>query len=73
MIGKYLLPAVAIIGLAVAISTVIQGNQTTPLVEPVVQSAKVPFASYVAGAGMIEASHRDTGLRYRRGDLRHVG
>ena len=56
MIGKYLLPAVAMIGLAVAISTVIQGNQTTPLVEPVVQSAKVPFASYVAGAGMIEAS-----------------
>ena len=56
MIGKYLLPAVAIIGLAVAISTVIQGNQTTPLVEPAVKSAKVPFASYVAGAGMIEAS-----------------
>ena len=55
MIGKYL-PAVAIIGLAVAISTVIQGNQTTPLVEPAVQSAKVPFSSYVAGAGMIEAS-----------------
>ena len=55
MIGKYL-PAVAIIGLAVAIGTVIQGNQTTPLVEPAVQSAKVPFASYVAGAGMIEAS-----------------
>jgi HlyD family secretion protein len=56
MIGRYLLPAVAIIGLAVAISTVIQGNQTTPPVEPAVQSAKVPFASYVAGAGMIEAS-----------------
>jgi HlyD family secretion protein len=56
MIGKYLLPAVAIIGVAVAISTVIQGNQTRPLVEPAVQSAKVPFSSYVAGAGMIEAS-----------------
>src|ERR1700738_5684579 len=56
MIGKYLFPVVAIIGLVVAISTVIQGNQTTPLVEPAVQSAQVPFASYVAGAGMIEAS-----------------
>src|ERR1700731_1751695 len=56
MIGKFLLPAVAIIGLALAVSTVIQGNQTTPLVEPAVQSAKVPFATYVAGAGMIEAS-----------------
>src|ERR1700730_7451427 len=56
MSGKYMLPAVAIIGLAVAISTVIQGKQTTPLVEPAVQSAKVPFASYVAGSGTIEAS-----------------
>lgn len=56
MIGKYLLPTVAIIALAVAIGTVIQGNQTRPFVEPAVQSAKVPFASFVAGAGIIEAS-----------------
>jgi multidrug efflux pump subunit AcrA (membrane-fusion protein) len=53
---RYALPLLAVIGLALAVSTVIQGNQTTPLVEPAVQSAKVPFASYVAGAGMIEAS-----------------
>jgi HlyD family secretion protein len=53
---RYALPLLAVIGLALAISTVIQGNQTTPLVEPAVQSAKVPFSSYVAGAGMIEAS-----------------
>jgi len=56
MTGKYLLPAVAIIGLVVTISTVIQGNQTTPLVEPAVRPANVPFATYVAGTGMIEAS-----------------
>ena len=53
---RYALPLLAVIGVALAISTVIQGNQTTPLVEPAVQSAKVPFTSYVAGAGMIEAS-----------------
>ena len=53
---RYALPLLAVIGLALAVSTVIQGNQTTPLVEPAVHSAKVPFASYVAGAGMIEAS-----------------
>jgi HlyD family secretion protein len=62
MIGKYMLPAVAIIALAVAISTVIQGNQTRPLVGPAVQSAKVPFASYVAGSGMIEASTEDIAI-----------
>src|ERR1700730_15011835 len=53
---RYALPLLAVIGLALAISTVIQGNQTTPFVEPAVQSANVPFASYVAGAGTIEAS-----------------
>jgi HlyD family secretion protein len=53
---RYALPLLAVIGLGLAISTVIQGNQTTPFVEPAVKSAKVPFASYVAGAGMIEAS-----------------
>src|ERR1700732_321109 len=56
MILRYALPLLAVIGLALAVSTVIQGNQTTPLGEPVVQSPKVPFAAYVAGAGMIEAS-----------------
>ena len=46
----------AVIGLALSISTVIQGNQTPPVVPPVVQPAKAPFASYVAGAGMVETS-----------------
>jgi HlyD family secretion protein len=53
---RYALPVLAVIGVALAISTVIQGNQTRSLVEPAVQSAKMPFSSYVAGAGMIEAS-----------------
>src|SRR3984893_4154989 len=53
---RYALPVLAVIGVALAVSTVIQGNQTRSLVEPAVQSAKVPFSSYVAGAGMIEGS-----------------
>ena len=40
MIGKYLLPLLAIIGLALSISTVIQGNQTPSVVPPVAQPAK---------------------------------
>src|SRR5919201_6494359 len=55
MIGRYILPLLAIAGLLVALGAVIQGNQTAPVVPPVVQSASAPFASYVAGAGMIEA------------------
>jgi multidrug efflux pump subunit AcrA (membrane-fusion protein) len=54
MIGKYVLPLLAVIGLALAISTVIQGNQNPSVVPPAAQPAKAPFASHVAGAGMIE-------------------
>jgi HlyD family secretion protein len=56
MIGKYLLPLLAVLGLAVSISTVIQGNQTPSVVAPPFQAAKAPYASYVAGAGMVESS-----------------
>jgi HlyD family secretion protein len=56
MIGKYVLPLFAVIGLTVAISTVIQGNETPPAVPPVIQPAKAPFTSYVAGGGMVETS-----------------
>ena len=56
MIGKYLLPLLAVIGLALSISTVIQGNQTPSVIPPVAQPAKAPFDSYVAGAGMVETS-----------------
>jgi HlyD family secretion protein len=43
-------------GLPSAVGAVIEGNQTAPVMPPAAQSPKVPFAAYVAGAGMIEAS-----------------
>jgi HlyD family secretion protein len=56
MIDRYVLPFLALIGVGLAISAVIKSNQSAPVVPAVAQSPKVPFASYVAGAGMIEAS-----------------
>ena len=56
MIGKYVLPLLAAIGLALSISTVIQGNQTPSVIASPIQSAKAPYGSYVAGAGMVETS-----------------
>jgi RND family efflux transporter MFP subunit len=56
MIGKCVLPLLAAIGVTVAISTVIQGNENPPALPPVIQPTKAPFASYVAGAGMVETS-----------------
>jgi HlyD family secretion protein len=53
--GKYVVAVLAVIGLAIAIGTIIQGNQTAPVIQPIVKPAKVPFASYVAGAGIVEA------------------
>ena len=56
MIRKYLLPLLAVIGLAVAIAMVIRGNRAAPTAQTVLQSAKAPFASYVFGPGIVEAS-----------------
>lgn len=56
MIRKYVLPLVAALGFAFAIVSVVRGSQPVPAAPPVAQPAKPPFASYVAGAGIIEAS-----------------
>lgn len=56
MIRKYLLPLLAVIGVAVAIAMVIQGNRTAPVAQPVTQPANAPFSSYIFGPGIVEAS-----------------
>jgi multidrug efflux pump subunit AcrA (membrane-fusion protein) len=56
MRNKCALPLLAVVGLVIAIGAVIRGNETPAIPLPPVQSAKVPFASYIAGAGIIEAS-----------------
>jgi RND family efflux transporter MFP subunit len=56
MIRKYVLPVLAVIGLALAIAMVIQGNRAVPVAQPAVRPAKAPFASYIFGPGIVEAS-----------------
>src|SRR5258708_14580995 len=56
MIRKYVLPLLAVIGVAVAIAMVIRGNRTGPTAQNVVQSANAPFTSYIFGPGIVEAS-----------------
>jgi RND family efflux transporter MFP subunit len=55
MIRKYVLPVLAIIGVGVAVVMVIQGNRAQPVAQPVVQSAKAPFTSYIFAPGIVEA------------------
>jgi len=56
VIRKYVLPLLAIIGFGVAVAMVIRGNRAAPAAQTVVQSANPPFASYIFGPGIVEAS-----------------
>lgn len=56
MIRKYLLPLLAVVGVVIAIIAVIVDSRTPPAARPAVQPPKAPFASYVVGAGITEAS-----------------
>ncbi|MCC6320484.1 MAG: biotin/lipoyl-binding protein [Phycisphaerales bacterium] len=56
MVIKYLLPVLAAAGVGLAVYTVATENKPRPVVPPVVEPAAAPFATYVAGAGLIEAS-----------------
>lgn len=59
MLRKYLLPALALAGFLFGIATVLRGNQPLPSAPPVVQPPAAPFASFIAGAGIVEASDRN--------------
>ena len=56
MIRKFVLPVLAVFGVVLAMYTVLAGQRTLPPAQPVTQPAQPQFASYVAGAGIVEAS-----------------
>ena len=55
MTRKLVLPVLAIAGIGIATYVVILNNKSPKLSDPVTQPARSPFATYVAGAGLIEA------------------
>lgn len=56
MIRKYLLPALAVLGLGFAVLTVVNGSKAIPPAQPFVDPAAPPFKSSVAGTGIVEAN-----------------
>lgn len=56
MIRRFLLPVLAILGVAAAVSAVVLDNREQPPDGPVTVPASPPYESYVAGAGLVEAS-----------------
>jgi HlyD family secretion protein len=56
MIRKFVLLILAVIGVAIAVVMVIEGNRTAPVAQPVARPANAPFSSYIFGPGIVEAS-----------------
>jgi multidrug efflux pump subunit AcrA (membrane-fusion protein) len=84
MIRKYVLPFLAVIGVAAAIAMVIADNRTAPVAQPAVQRSGAPFSSYIFGPGIVEASTENiavgtpvsgivTGVYVKWGDLVKAG
>jgi RND family efflux transporter MFP subunit len=56
MITRYILPLISIAGMVFAVVFVSAANRPTPATLPVADPAQAPFTSYIAGAGLVEAS-----------------
>ena len=65
MTRRTLLPLLAAAGLILAIIAVVIGDRAPPAAPAVVDTAASPFATYVAGAGIVEPVPR-TSLLGRR-------
>jgi len=57
-----ILPAIAVLGLSVAVIVAILGERKTPPAQPVAQPAQAPFKSYIGGAGLVEASSNNVNI-----------
>ncbi|MEA2707487.1 MAG: HlyD family secretion protein [Phycisphaerales bacterium] len=56
MIRKMILPALAALGVLFAVYSVVTGQRQVPPAQPVTEPAQPKYASYVAGAGIVETS-----------------
>lgn len=55
MIRSYLLPALAVIGVSIAVYAVIDTNRAPPAQVPITPTVSAPFTSYVSGSGITES------------------
>jgi RND family efflux transporter MFP subunit len=62
MFRKYIIPLVALAGVAFAVFTVVRGDKTPPSVTPVSEAPQSPYHSSVAGSGIVEASTENISL-----------
>jgi RND family efflux transporter MFP subunit len=56
MLRKYIIPLVAVAGVAFSVYTVVWGDKALPPARPVSEAPQSPYHSAVAGSGLVEAS-----------------
>lgn len=61
-VRKYVVPLLAVLGIAFAVRTVLSQNQPIVPAKPVTEPAVSPWEANVAGAGIIEASTRNIAI-----------
>lgn len=57
-----ILPALAALGVVLAIVVALQTQKKRPPAQPIALPAKAPFASYIGGAGIVEASSNNISI-----------
>jgi multidrug resistance efflux pump len=62
MIGKMIVPFLALIGAGYAAFIVAQGSQPAQVAKPVADPSRPPFETYIAGSGIIEAMDRNVAI-----------
>lgn len=61
-IRNKILPALAILGFLLAVSSALIARKAPPVAQPVAQPAAAPFETYIGGAGLVEASSNNISL-----------
>jgi HlyD family secretion protein len=62
MLPKYTLPVLAAAGFLFGIFEVISSNKPTPVAQPAAEPATSPYASFIAGAGIVEAKSQNIAI-----------
>lgn len=62
MMRRYALSFLAVAGVLVAIVAMVYDNRPVPTQPPFIQPPRAPYASYVSGAGLVEASSRNIAI-----------
>ena len=62
MIGKMIVPLLAVVGAGYATFIVAQGSQPAQVAKPVADPSRPPYENYIAGSGILEAVDRNVAI-----------